>query len=392
MNNYNLNKEKAIDIWNSVSLNYQKAREEYQQFWGKKFKLMIILFCLFLLPGILYYFFSWNSYENKTKREILANRFLIDSFQYIKSHSTNDSLKNVDVKYIYEPPSSISLPLTFSSNFLETLTNGFGGLFTNVIFNQIGKSFDRQTTYQKQLINNLINTNLFGYLTAIRLSTLRLAAGTLVSRKLHIDSNCSLQIKINNQSYYIFNLKTWVVEVRKKVVNINKKNQVIYTTTKINTFNGATVFSDSFFNYPANIYIKNKDIKNKYDETVGGYLNIKKLQYSLAFDEFDKQIEILTNKEDGVALRRLFQPRTLNLLYDSLKLSPEFIINSLNGRGIGMLFRSWHKNEHTKTFSIDKAHKFMTNEEYAQQEINKNVSFLLSMTNFISIFEQQMFN
>lgn len=198
-----------------------------------------------------------------------------------------------------------------------------------------------------------------------------------------INCNAIIKLKVNSKEFYWYSFSYYVIEVRKEKTKDGYKE----STYTYNIFTGTYITSDFYeINYEGSIFIEDKSLKIKSHTK---YSNMRRPKYEIVTKEFTDNFNIAIQKDDGVALNYLFQPRIVVQLLDFKKQANPFAISIIDN-SITFLFRT-ERAKKDLAFNIEKINKFFKNQETAFNMLEKENAYLKNIYDIIFYLDDNSF-
>lgn len=338
----------------NITNKYEENSKIYKSIWLKKRKLLIVLFFIFLIPGIFYYLFSYSSPKSRKQRNDLANDVL--------KISLSETLNGIN---------------SFDSNIDLNFVNSYAkiGLYRSV------SDFSKDSeNICKSIYEQLEKDNLLEAFSSVMNASYH---SNTISRKAIINCNATIKLKVNLKEFYGYSFSYYVIEVRREKTKDGYKN----STYTYNIFTGTYITSDFYeINYEGSIFIEDKSLKIKAHNK---YSNMRKPNYEIVTKEFTDNFNIAVQKDDGVALNYLFQPRIVAQLLDFKKQTNPFAISNIEN-SITFLFRT-ERAKKDLAFNIEKINKFFKNKETAFNMLEKENAYLKNIYDIIFYLDDNSF-
>jgi hypothetical protein len=379
-----MSKKKIYDFsktFEEVREIYFKNQKQYNEIWGKKRKLLFILW-IFIIPGIIYSLIYFSS-ANKFARNKLANEVLVAAANSI-STSTPDSFLN-SVKLNYYPTNKFSV----SPFYLGIASDQYASASKKFKTGQYSFSDN-----SKSMVGMLSRSQVAPYLIGTKKSfwTFFAKIGFLVYRRITISHNLSISFKIGEVEYSGTNLKVNNFELRRIPFFFysgkNSKKAIVlyvYKWTSRNSFNGIFLTSNTTLDYKGDILIKERKFHTIRDIWLSH--PFKKLKYQLGSETFTKVFDVKVNTEDGVGLRKLFQPRIMMNLNDVGEYIPPFVMTSLaSSNSTSIAVESSKGSGFDRGLFIDSPSKFFKNKDFGYKLLSKELNKLVAICKILSNF------
>ncbi|CAF0797917.1 unnamed protein product [Didymodactylos carnosus] len=195
-------------------------------------------------------------------------------------------------------------------------------------------------------------------------------------------TNAKILFTIEKQQFVAYNLKTTITEARQVTYKDSKgRSRTRIETSHRPGLRGLLLAGTSPIAYPGTIEIADRKYAAAFDS---GFSSVThKLKYELAAPPFNEQFKVRVSTEDGPALRKAFQPRTLLAFSEVAKFIPPFILSSVVEEGLFMGVQSMHSSRNDMPLNLEKVHKFFTNAEYAKQALDEEYSYILGICRLI---------
>ncbi len=360
---------------------YLKNQKQYNETWGKKRRVLLILW-IFIVPGIIYSLIYFSN-ANKFARSTLANQVLVSAANSISESTSESFLNSVNLNYYATNKFSVSpFYLGIASDQYAKASKKF-------------KTSEHTTNDQsKSIVGMVARSQIAPYLIGTKKSLWTFIAkiGFLVYRRITISHNLSISFKIGDVEYKGTNLKVNNYEVRRFPVFAyagkgSKKAIVfyVYKWTTRNSFNGLFLTSNTTLDYRGDILIKERKFHTIRDIWLSHPFN--KLKYPLGSETFTKAFDVKVNTEDGVGLRKLFQPRIMMNLNEVGEYIPPFIMTSLiTTNSTSIAIESSKGNGFDRGLFIDNPTKFFKNKDIGYELLSKELNKLVALCKILSNF------
>ena len=377
------------DIWQKVVPDYLEAQTKYKKNWGKKKRKMIILFILGIFPGLIYWFFIWL--RGADERHKAANKFISDSLSYIFDSKKDDKSPFLEVRGSLKPKLSeklLPLPLgglaKFHDFFSFKLTNqkAWDQFFKDAFYD----TKPTPGTVSDIIVASGVLAEVTGRRTAgkaaLKALTSGYVKGTTISIDLLVETSANISMKLKSPTtnnpilVNLYNLKTTIIRQEE----ITKDGRTERVETEDASFSGIVASVDANINYKANLLLKTKTWDRHTNKRLVS--DLEKLKYPLASSNFNDNFKLMVSKEEGPALRKAFQPRTIAALEDIAKANAPFVLTSTKNAGLVLAIEGLSK--HDLPLFIENTSKFFKKSENAKKMIEKDLQPLLSVANSIT--------
>ena len=377
------------DIWPKVVPDYYEAQTQYKKVWGKKKRTMIILFILGILPGLIYWFFVWT--RGAEERHSAANKFISDSLGHIFNDKKDDKSPFLEVKGALDPRLStklLPLPLgklaKFHDFFSFKLSNqkAWDQFFKDAFYD----TNPTPGTVSDILVTSGVLAEVTGRRTAgkaaLKTLTSGFTKGTTISIDLLVETSANISMKLKSPTskdpilVNLYNLKTTIIR-QEEIVKEGKTERV---ETEDVSFSGIVASIDAKIDYKANLLLKTKTWDRHTNKRLVNDLD--KLKYPLASTNFNDNFKLMVSKEEGPALRKAFQPRSIAALEDIAMANAPFVLTSTNNGGLVLAIEGLSK--HDLPLFIENTGKFFKKDTNAKKMIEKDLQPLLSVATSIT--------
>ncbi len=374
-------------IWNGISADYQKAKFEYDETWGKKHKTMVLLYCALFIPGLIYNIFVWSKGNNA--RWEAANAFLNKSLNSInvknkekKDHWLSDMNATINQGWTVK---TYPLPMGVLGDIHNWISPG---LYRTRKFASILNQIYKDTKINADDVAGILTSSgvmsevsgkaTFGK-ALLKGLTGGYARGETISYDLEISTSAKVSMEVSGVKVNIYNLKTTIIRQERY-----KSNDVWkYRTTRDDTFVGVIAQLSEGTTYPHRLILKTKTWERKTNKRLPN--GVKKIEFDLGSDEFMDKFKVLVDKENGVALRKTIEPRTLGAFLELEEDNRPFLMSSKKGQGLVMALESHHRSD-MPLYMADTG-KFFKKEEFAKDMVRKDLQPVVAMANAIRILK-----
>lgn len=375
-------------IWDGISADYQKAKFEYEEKWSKKHRTMILLYCVLVIPGFIYQILVWNKGNNE--RWQAANSFLNKSLNSIntknktkKDHWLSDMNATINQGWTVK---TYPLPMGKLADIHNWLSPS---LYRTKVFSTILTQIYKDTKINADDVAGILTSSevlaevsgktSFGK-AVLKGLTQGYSKGETVSLNLEISTSAKVSMEVSGVKVNIFNLKTTII----KQERVKRKGEWSYNTTRDDTFVGVIAQLSEGTTYPHRLVLKTKTWERKTNKRISNKL--KQIEFELGSDTFMDKFKVLVDKEDGVALRKTIEPRTLGAFLQIEEDNRPFLMSSKKGKGLVMALESHHRSD--MPLYLADTRLFFKDEKYAKDMVSKDLQPVIAMANAIRLLKE----
>ncbi|MCR8613416.1 MAG: hypothetical protein NC236_02940 [Mycoplasma sp.] len=377
-------------IWSVVNSQYETAKAEYEKVWKPKRITLIVLTCFAIIPGILYWYFSYNTNQNKHRRQKAADELVFSALKNLPKVNSDieeiitESTLNREIEQIDLPIGAIrSFEKIFST---RSQWDSFW----------IDK-FKRNSSIE--LGSVLKSYNILPEFTGRRRGALNVLGAFMPPNtykrlaELHTTTRAAVRLKSGGMIEF-YNLRVDIKFFYYVYVKDKSGNRTRIDKTKVSTLWSGLIATTSYSaHYPSAFKVKSKKFTTKRDNLF--QKTFKKLEFELESIDFEENFDLKVQNEEPIEIRKQFSLNVLGLFLDLQEKTLPFMMSSVGSEGkVAFAF-----DNNTKGFSgaydmplhIEWPTKFFKNETFAKKELNKDFSTMLNVISAIDNLEKVKF-